>query len=409
MIDSQGRGSSAEEAVTTSSDSQMAPVDQYAFVDETGTTGYSKSAETRLPVKRGLKRTFEDLIKCDSFSTSLSSDGSLMQSALENIDPNSSCSGPRGNRNVESLEENVSSVSTPNPNTADAESDRSLCSSDVNRTTVWTETSLDSNNNSSNTSSSSSSSSGSNIDNSSITSNISSNNTGTRGSSRRGRAYGLRPRTSIRRSVDDRESPERPGRKIGRRGRGRGNTLSKYRRNTANARERDRMSEINTAFATLRGVLPSFACRRISSMTKITTLKLATSYIRALADLLKDPPQETPPNLQYLSSQLSSSPSTSGSVLHSQLSGSLSLRHHETEGTGSLEGRGQAGMGGCGGERRTEGCAIEGQGEGCESGRLEGRVEGRWWSTVESDVLQALDTDITWDDLALSDLCWSMS
>nr|XP_053628625.1 LOW QUALITY PROTEIN: achaete-scute complex protein T3-like [Cherax quadricarinatus] len=64
--------------------------------------------------------------------------------------------------------------------------------------------------------------------------------------------------------------------------------LSRYRRKTANARERYRMRQINTAFDSLRGVLPSWVCsRRASSdLTKITTLKLASAYIRSLQDIL---------------------------------------------------------------------------------------------------------------------------
>lgn len=74
--------------------------------------------------------------------------------------------------------------------------------------------------------------------------------------------------------------------------------LSKYRRNTANARERDRMREINTAFTALRGVLPSFATSQMPSMTKITTLQLASSYIRALSDMLKEPEEESDEEIQ---------------------------------------------------------------------------------------------------------------
>ncbi|XP_042219341.1 neurogenin-2-like [Homarus americanus] len=64
--------------------------------------------------------------------------------------------------------------------------------------------------------------------------------------------------------------------------------LSRYRRKTANARERYRMRQINTAFDSLRGVLPSWVCsrREASDMTKITTLKLASAYIRSLQDIL---------------------------------------------------------------------------------------------------------------------------
>ncbi|KAA0199328.1 hypothetical protein HAZT_HAZT009264 [Hyalella azteca] len=66
--------------------------------------------------------------------------------------------------------------------------------------------------------------------------------------------------------------------------------LSRYRRITANARERDRMKEINSAFATLRAVLPTFANSRIASMTKYSTLQLAASYIKALSDILNEAP-----------------------------------------------------------------------------------------------------------------------
>ncbi|XP_042208744.1 helix-loop-helix protein delilah-like [Homarus americanus] len=64
--------------------------------------------------------------------------------------------------------------------------------------------------------------------------------------------------------------------------------LSRYRRKTANARERYRMRQINTAFESLRGVLPSWVCSRraASEMTKITTLRLASAYIRSLQDIL---------------------------------------------------------------------------------------------------------------------------
>ena len=125
-------------------------------------------------------------------------------------------------------------------------------------------------------------------------------NTSFRGRKRRN-SYGLRPRCDIKRSTwdeDEEGSQSSPPKMITRsssKQRGIGgkkcavnNPKSKYRRNTANARERDRMKEINVAFATLRGALPSFACRRVTSMTKIKTLKLASSYIQGLSDVLAD-------------------------------------------------------------------------------------------------------------------------
>ncbi|KAG0715305.1 Helix-loop-helix protein delilah [Chionoecetes opilio] len=72
--------------------------------------------------------------------------------------------------------------------------------------------------------------------------------------------------------------------------------LSRYRRKTANARERCRMRQVNTAFESLRGVLPSWVCSRraATDMTKITTLQLASAYIRSLQDILDgNAPEDT--------------------------------------------------------------------------------------------------------------------
>lgn len=101
--------------------------------------------------------------------------------------------------------------------------------------------------------------------------------------------YGLRPRTVIKRLQQERfrqeVSPKRPGRS-----KSRPAPLSKYRRKTANARERHRMRDINNAFDSLRKVLPEAmeVHASPSSMTKITTLRLAVSYIRALTEVLED-------------------------------------------------------------------------------------------------------------------------
>ncbi|KAK4324779.1 hypothetical protein Pmani_004589 [Petrolisthes manimaculis] len=81
--------------------------------------------------------------------------------------------------------------------------------------------------------------------------------------------------------------------------------LSRYRRKTANARERYRMRQINRAFESLRGVLPAWVCSRraAADMTKITTLRLASAYIRSLKDILDG--AESQDNSWVLSSILS--------------------------------------------------------------------------------------------------------
>lgn len=75
--------------------------------------------------------------------------------------------------------------------------------------------------------------------------------------------------------------------------------LSKYRRKTANARERTRMREINTAFENLRNcVPPAISCGTPDDqptnekLTKITTLRLAMKYIRTLNEVLSSPYSE---------------------------------------------------------------------------------------------------------------------
>lgn len=69
--------------------------------------------------------------------------------------------------------------------------------------------------------------------------------------------------------------------------------LSKYRRKTANARERTRMREINHAFESLRQSVPvivagSQAQSTNEKLTKITTLRMAMKYIKILSDILDD-------------------------------------------------------------------------------------------------------------------------
>lgn len=73
--------------------------------------------------------------------------------------------------------------------------------------------------------------------------------------------------------------------------------LSKYRRKTANARERSRMKEINQAFETLRRVVPQLSAtqQQNEKLTKITTLRLAMKYIAALSAALTN--NESPQDL----------------------------------------------------------------------------------------------------------------
>lgn len=56
------------------------------------------------------------------------------------------------------------------------------------------------------------------------------------------------------------------------------------KRNTANKKERRRTHSINTAFAALRGCIPNVPAD--TKLSKIKTLRLATSYIGHLMDVL---------------------------------------------------------------------------------------------------------------------------
>uniref|UniRef100_A0A8C6XW21 BHLH domain-containing protein n=1 Tax=Naja naja TaxID=35670 RepID=A0A8C6XW21_NAJNA len=70
-------------------------------------------------------------------------------------------------------------------------------------------------------------------------------------------------------------------------------------RQAANARERDRTHSVNTAFSTLRTLIPTEPADR--KLSKIETLRLASSYISHLANmlLLQQQQQQQQPCLQY--------------------------------------------------------------------------------------------------------------
>lgn len=112
------------------------------------------------------------------------------------------------------------------------------------------------------------------------------------------KCYSLRPRTALKREDDDTEPEEcwKPRGRSKRRPKQKPPPLSKYRRKTANARERSRMREINEAFETLRRVIPhlnSATENPNEKLTKITTLRLAMKYITALSQCLNEPDLES--------------------------------------------------------------------------------------------------------------------
>ncbi|XP_025205910.1 neurogenic differentiation factor 2-like [Melanaphis sacchari] len=120
--------------------------------------------------------------------------------------------------------------------------------------------------------------------------------------------YSLRPRALLKREEpeEDQEDSWKPttrGRSTKRRQKPK--PLSRYRRKTANARERSRMREINEAFEALRRAVPHLAVdAHNEKLTKITTLRLAMKYISALSGLLTAAP----------GAQSSSSPSAAAAI-----------------------------------------------------------------------------------------------
>ncbi|KAL3266530.1 hypothetical protein HHI36_010698 [Cryptolaemus montrouzieri] len=111
--------------------------------------------------------------------------------------------------------------------------------------------------------------------------------------SQRGEKYSLRPRSAKKRNLDDDSDeiitiPTKSSKPKTPRPKQKPAPLSKYRRKTANARERSRMKEINQAFETLRKVVPQMTITHQANekLTKIMTLRLAMKYISTLSSAL---------------------------------------------------------------------------------------------------------------------------
>nr|KAG5698110.1 hypothetical protein BaRGS_031800 [Batillaria attramentaria] len=105
--------------------------------------------------------------------------------------------------------------------------------------------------------------------------------------------YNLRLSSLVKRvQVEQRQStPKEP------KGKSKPPPLSKYRRRTANARERMRMQDINEGFEQLRDCLPEMDQQergdkkgKKEKLTKYMILSLAMNYIHALRDILGYPP-----------------------------------------------------------------------------------------------------------------------
>lgn len=116
------------------------------------------------------------------------------------------------------------------------------------------------------------------------------------------KSYSLRPRSSIRcnREFDQDEEAWKPRGRTKKRSKQKSAPLSKYRRKTANARERSRMREINEAFEALRRAIPhlqSISENPGEKMSKIMTLRLAMKYITALSNALDEPDFGESPSL----------------------------------------------------------------------------------------------------------------
>jgi bHLH factor len=154
-----------------------------------------------------------------------------------------------------------------------------------------------------------------------------------------GEKYSLRPRSFQRRSESEESDHTGGARRGANSGAGSATRpkqkpppLSKYRRKTANARERDRMREINAAFETLRRAVPHISTSAHQNqhdssgsekLTKITTLRLAMKYIAALSQALQQP--ETLIQMSEVSASILPPPNSISNSSSSSCSCSLQL------------------------------------------------------------------------------------
>lgn len=133
--------------------------------------------------------------------------------------------------------------------------------------------------------------------------------------------YNLRPRGALthmpappRFETEETPPPVKPKRQR--------NSLKK--RLLVNARERDRMRVLNNGFQALRDALPCYIAD--GHMAKITTLRLAINYIKALNEVLsEDPPNGMPvPRCQPHTQQ----PCTSSAACNTAMMGITSEAEH---------------------------------------------------------------------------------
>merc|ERR1712062_426080 len=99
--------------------------------------------------------------------------------------------------------------------------------------------------------------------------------------------YKLRE-ASIKKRIEVEHRKKEP-KKRGPKPRPKSQPMSKYRRKTANLRERQRMGEINQGFEKLRAKIPTpiqVQNAKCEKMTKINVLHVAINYIRALESIL---------------------------------------------------------------------------------------------------------------------------